>query len=486
MAGEYNAKTLNYEQPGAGAANYGVDQQNAAEKLRKLYADRNTVDGGSKTIFDAMVRNTDRSLARSPNSAISQQFKTYLDTGRLPDVITPQFAKYAVESLDYGLRTTGHRQQNKSIGLFEQIMGPLLTIAASAIPVIGPYAGAAVGGYVGSRNGGGVTGALLGAAGGAYSGASIAKAGGITNIANNFVDGVRDFATNPVGYVTGAARNLVNPGVAAAGEGAAGFSPTVPAAAGDLWNAGGSGMAAAGNWGPAATAAANGGKSLVDSIVESGGRALPYIAAAGAAGAAGGGSTQPVLAPDPSKTINDGTGAVNDAFSGTGSYYDTLRDDIYNFQAGELGKRYGDESRDLTFELARRGHLGGSAEVDATGELTSLYNQGRLKAGGIADSAVRDATQNDLTLKANAKRDILAGIDAGEATTNAINQSRLQSSQLADAAKGQNLGDIFSGSTYLYNQRAQARGAAQAADQFARARAGVGPATSGGGTVRGV
>jgi len=90
-----------------------------------------------------------------------------------------------VRGMGTGLSETARFQQHKPISMLEKIGGPLLTIAASAIPVIGPYAGAAVGGYLGQRHGGGVLGGLLGAAGGYLTGNSIANAGGVSGIYNS-------------------------------------------------------------------------------------------------------------------------------------------------------------------------------------------------------------------------------------------------------------------------------------------------------------
>jgi putative ABC transport system permease protein len=62
----------------------------------------------------------------------------------------------------------------------------------------------------------------------------------------------------------------------------------------------------------------------------------------------------------------------------------------------------------ISDELSRRGHLGGSQELDATSEMSKLRSKAVLEAGTIADGAVRNATANDLSLKAQAKRDIIA------------------------------------------------------------------------------
>lgn len=179
----YNAKTLPYDQPGSAASNYGYTPDNIGQNLSKLFTDykvKGIEDGGNEAIFKALEKRTARFVGEGNPQA--QLFDQYLKTGVLPAGIDPNFA---VDMLDFGVRETSRAQQNKDVGLFEKIVGPLLTIGASAIPGIGPLAGAAVGGYIGSRNGGSPLDIALGAVGGYASGASIAKAGGITQVAKN-------------------------------------------------------------------------------------------------------------------------------------------------------------------------------------------------------------------------------------------------------------------------------------------------------------
>ena len=143
----------------------------------------------------------------------------------------------------------------------------------------------------------------------------------------------------------------------------------------------------------------------------------------------------------------------------------------------------------MLFELSRRGHLGGSPELDATSEMSKLRSKAVLEAGSLADGAVRNAQGNDLSLKAQAKRDIIGGVNSTQAVGNALSQSRLQGQQAADAAKGQNVGDLLMGSTYLYNQRRQAKDVANAGAAYQAYRgggSGVGAATTGGGSIKGV
>ena len=116
-----NAKNLDYKSPGAALSGYGITPDNLYPKLGKLYADRATVDGGSKSIWDAMTKNTAKALARSPDSVAVQEFNTFLRTGKIPANPSAQFQRMAAESLDYGLRETGRAQQNKPTSIWPPV-----------------------------------------------------------------------------------------------------------------------------------------------------------------------------------------------------------------------------------------------------------------------------------------------------------------------------------------------------------------------------
>lgn len=142
---KYNAKKLPYDQPGAGSYAYGVNDRNVLAKLNKLYGDyrgKGITGGGNESIFNALQKNTARSLGRSPNSIAAQQFNQFLNSGQMPANADPGFAKFANESLDYGLRETGRSQQHKK-GFWDSTLGKIAGVAASTL-------GSAVAGPVGS------------------------------------------------------------------------------------------------------------------------------------------------------------------------------------------------------------------------------------------------------------------------------------------------------------------------------------------------
>jgi hypothetical protein len=244
-----NAKNLDYKSPGAALSGYGITPDNLYPKLSALYKDRATVDGGSKSIWDAMLKNTAKALARSPDSAAVQEFNTFLKTGKIPANPSRQFQRMAAESLDYGLRETGRAQQNKPTSIWTSILTDVLpAIALGAIPGVGPALATAYGGIKGGVEGGvlgGLTGALGGYTGGQFGnslGSVVRSTGGVAaSLANpgtfglNLVDKFNPFSAGGM---------LNNPGAGNAFSGANGALNAGNSAANALSRTGGQALAA--------------------------------------------------------------------------------------------------------------------------------------------------------------------------------------------------------------------------------------------------
>lgn len=205
-SGAVNAKNIEFDRPGAGIEGYGITPRNLNAKLVKLYGARSEKEGGSKAIWDAMVKNTGKSLARSPDSATSKQFDAFLKTGKLPAKPTAGFQKYAAESLDYGLRETGRQQQHKPTSFLSGFLTTVLPeIGLGLIPGVGPALAAAYGGIKGGVEDG-IFGAITGAAGGYGAGSFGAGLGS----AGSAAGGVKGFIDNPVQWASNLGRNAVD------------------------------------------------------------------------------------------------------------------------------------------------------------------------------------------------------------------------------------------------------------------------------------
>jgi len=237
-----NAKNIQFDQPGAGVLGYGINANNLYPKLTKLYGARADKAGGSKSIWDAMVNNTNKSLARS-QSPIALQFQNFLNTGQIPTNASPQFQKYAAESLDYGLRETGRAQQHKPVNFFTKyLMDPLIEVGLGAIPGVGPALAVGYGGIKGGvENGlmGGLTGALSGYGAGTL-GAGIGSAASSTGGWGSALSHPGAFGHNLVSQLN---PFTVRSGAALGGMGgtvASGAGSILPHIGGSAANAGGS------------------------------------------------------------------------------------------------------------------------------------------------------------------------------------------------------------------------------------------------------
>lgn len=171
-----NAKNIAFDRPGAGLEGYNITPQNIGAHYAKDFAARNTHEGGGQQLWEAISKNSARSLARSPNSLIGKQFAQFVEDGKWPDKPSPAFLRAAAVHLDYGYREIGRYQQHKQ-GFLDSFLGQLLTtvaeVAAGFIPVVGPYVSLAIGaatGYVKTHS-------VLGTVGGAISGYSAGSLG---------------------------------------------------------------------------------------------------------------------------------------------------------------------------------------------------------------------------------------------------------------------------------------------------------------------
>ena len=278
-----NAQNIEYSRPGAGAEGYGYDINNVAAAMEKLWPHRNEEKGGSSDIWQAMIKNNDRGLLRSPNSTSGKAFKTYLDTGKMPASITPNFLQHSLDTLDFGIRSAGHDQQNKSNFLdstFGKILTTIATVAAGVVSG-GTYWGVALGAAIGGvaaaastrPSGLGLAAGVIGGASGASAGGGLAtgitKAGGVANYASNAAAGVGNFIQHPI---TGIA-NALGSGSGAAGAtavGATGVDRLLGAAAGATGPVLGAGSAAA-------PVAASGFGSIIGSILNAGSTIAPIV-----------------------------------------------------------------------------------------------------------------------------------------------------------------------------------------------------------------
>lgn len=138
--------------------------------------------------------------------------------------------------------------------------------------------------------------------------------------------------------------------------------------------------------------------------------------------------------------------------------YQTVRDNTYT-----AGKRGLDETRDKAarktkFELFARGLNGGSEDINQNALLGRTYSQGLMDLGAKADLAKSQFKGDDEQTRLTLLQSVDAGMDAGSASSSAMNQMRVNADRAAATAQGTSLGDLFAGSGLIYNQSQAAKG----------------------------
>lgn len=398
--------------------------------------------------------------------------------------LTPSQVQQVVNSRDWMIReqARGNLQGGGGLGGLIMKAAPTIMGIVSGNPLAGAIAGGAQGGIA---NDGDLLGIVKGAAGGAAGGYAGSKVfgGGAPN--PNAVPGASTGVTTPVGGGAITGSGTAAGGGAAAGAGA---GTTAGGSVIDKLVAAIKGTAP----GQAAAGAVSGGSNLLDLIKDYGVPAAQLgVAGAGLLGMGASGDMDDALAASALAEKNRqaaraaGVSNAEAAFADQGDFYNRLRNSIFGYHREGLEEELGNQSRELKFELARRGHLGGSQELDNTADLTRLHNKGLLRASGIADTAVNQARAGDQAAKAAAIRDINLDVDSGSAIANAAAQSQIAAQNASDFARGQDVGDVFNSLGYLYQQGQQAKERKRAVTDYGRSRGGIapGPASSASGYI---
>lgn len=130
--------------------------------------------------------------------------------------------------------------------------------------------------------------------------------------------------------------------------------------------------------------------------------------------------------------------------------YSDVRKDVSRFFKEKLNRQNKEASRELGFELARRGQIGGSVQVDQQGELRRLRDEALLEIankGVAASNATRSANQ---AARLNAIRDISADVNAGSVRSSAIEGLKNSAANAYSEAVGNDVGRFFGDLVFLY------------------------------------
>lgn len=130
--------------------------------------------------------------------------------------------------------------------------------------------------------------------------------------------------------------------------------------------------------------------------------------------------------------------------------YDEQRQAVYDINAKDVNRQYGDAEKANRFGLARNGLMGGSADVDSNARLQEMTNEGLVKAGGIADNASSSLRSADESARQSLIAMAQSGIDTGSAQQMALKQLESSSQKAQGERSGASIGNLFGGLSQAY------------------------------------
>lgn len=130
--------------------------------------------------------------------------------------------------------------------------------------------------------------------------------------------------------------------------------------------------------------------------------------------------------------------------------YDEQRQAVYDINAKDVNRQYGDAEKANRFGLARNGLMGGSADIDSNARLQEMTNEGLVKAGGIADNAASALRSADESARQSLIAMAQSGIDTGTAQQMAQQQLESTSQRAQGERSGASIGNLFGGLSQAY------------------------------------
>jgi hypothetical protein len=125
----------------------------------------------------------------------------------------------------------------------------------------------------------------------------------------------------------------------------------------------------------------------------------------------------------------------------------------------DLDRQYGKASQKNKFGLARSGLLGGTADAEAGGELSTLYGEGRLKAQQAGMGAASELRSADEQTRQRLISMAQSGLDTGTAGSLAADQMSAAAGVARSQAGGATVGRLFDdlSQAYVSNELAKVR-----------------------------
>lgn len=181
-------------------------------------------------------------------------------------------------------------------------------------------------------------------------------------------------------------------------------------------------------------------------------------------GGGGGGDDSARREAERQAGIQQTTDLINSIFSDPGreQAYASHRANVMGLNQEELDRQKREAERQLTFDLARRGVAGGSADVDERAQLLERYNRGVADVSRHAEGAASGLRSADERAKLGLIRDAQTGIDTGTAQRLALDSLSSNLSEASAGAQMQGLGNLFADLAYMNRAKAVQTGRAGA------------------------
>lgn len=123
--------------------------------------------------------------------------------------------------------------------------------------------------------------------------------------------------------------------------------------------------------------------------------------------------------------------------------YGTIQTDSESRLLDTLGKDRTRAERDVRFQLARQGLMGGSADVDQGRELLENFQEGSLEARNASTAASNDARASDENTRVNLINNIRSGMAESDAVSAAYAGLNNNATSARDNAMATNIGNFF-------------------------------------------
>jgi hypothetical protein len=183
------------------------------------------------------------------------------------------------------------------------------------------------------------------------------------------------------------------------------------------------------------------------------------------------------------RTVTEQTGwdtATRDKnLAGREKLYSTIMGDAEARLTDRLGKDRSQAERQVRFELARRGLMGGSADIDQGREILEKFQEGSLEARNAALGAANEARSADEKTRVNLINNIRSGMAESDALSAAFAGMQNNANSARDAAMATNIGNFFNDLSVLRGQQQFQQGMDATRNRY-RTPTGATSATTGG------